>query len=65
MGADPTSGSIISVCPNGIPQTPEENRKAVHTEDHPLGYLEWGGVGGDPLGGVRGGDDEDLGLRDL
>jgi bifunctional non-homologous end joining protein LigD len=29
--------------PNGIPETPEENRKAVHTEDHPLEYLEWEG----------------------
>lgn len=29
--------------PNGIPETPEENRKAVHTEDHPLDYLEWEG----------------------
>jgi bifunctional non-homologous end joining protein LigD len=29
--------------PNGIPQTPEENRKAVRTEDHPLEYLEWEG----------------------
>lgn len=29
--------------PNGIPETPDENRKAVHTEDHPLSYLEWEG----------------------
>jgi bifunctional non-homologous end joining protein LigD len=29
--------------PNGIPMDPEENRKAVHTEDHPLEYLEWEG----------------------
>jgi bifunctional non-homologous end joining protein LigD len=29
--------------PNGIPETPEENRKAVHTEDHPLSYLNWEG----------------------
>lgn len=29
--------------PNGIPETPEENRKAIHTEDHPLEYLEWEG----------------------
>jgi len=29
--------------PNGIPETPEENRKAVHTEDHPLEYLDWEG----------------------
>jgi DNA ligase D-like protein (predicted 3'-phosphoesterase) len=30
--------------PNGIPEVPGENRKAVHTEDHPLEYLEWEGV---------------------
>jgi len=29
--------------PNGIPETPEENRKAIHTEDHPLEYLSWEG----------------------
>lgn len=29
--------------PNGIPETPEENRKAIHTEDHPLEYLGWEG----------------------
>ncbi len=29
--------------PNGIPQTPKENRLAVHTEDHPLEYLEFEG----------------------
>jgi bifunctional non-homologous end joining protein LigD len=29
--------------PNGIPETPDENRKAVHTEDHPLEYLDWEG----------------------
>jgi bifunctional non-homologous end joining protein LigD len=29
--------------PNGIPETPDENRKAVHTEDHPLEYLSWEG----------------------
>jgi bifunctional non-homologous end joining protein LigD len=29
--------------PNGIPRTPKENRLAVHTEDHPLEYLEWEG----------------------
>ena len=29
--------------PNGIPTTPDENRKAIHTEDHPLEYLEWEG----------------------
>ena len=29
--------------PNGIPADPDENRKAVHTEDHPLEYLEFHG----------------------
>ncbi len=29
--------------PNGIPLDPEEDRKAVHTEDHPLEYLDWEG----------------------
>ncbi len=29
--------------PNGIPEDPEQNRKAVHTEDHPLEYLEFEG----------------------
>jgi bifunctional non-homologous end joining protein LigD len=29
--------------PNGIPTDPRENRKAVHTEDHPLEYLEFEG----------------------
>jgi bifunctional non-homologous end joining protein LigD len=29
--------------PNGIPRDPGENRKAVHTEDHPLEYMEFDG----------------------
>jgi bifunctional non-homologous end joining protein LigD len=29
--------------PNGIPEEPSENRKAVHTEDHPLEYLDFEG----------------------
>ncbi len=29
--------------PNGVPATPQENRLAVHTEDHPLEYLEFEG----------------------
>jgi bifunctional non-homologous end joining protein LigD len=29
--------------PNGIPQDPSENRKAVHTEDHPLEYMSFEG----------------------
>ncbi len=27
--------------PNGIPQDPKQNRKAVQTEDHPLSYLDF------------------------
>jgi bifunctional non-homologous end joining protein LigD len=29
--------------PNGIPRDPDENRKAVHTEDHPLEYMTFEG----------------------
>jgi bifunctional non-homologous end joining protein LigD len=29
--------------PNGVPADPAENRKAVHTEDHPLSYLDFEG----------------------
>jgi bifunctional non-homologous end joining protein LigD len=29
--------------PNGIPPDPKENRLAVHTEDHPLEYLDFSG----------------------
>lgn len=29
--------------PNGIPRDPDENRKAVHTEDHPLEYMTFAG----------------------
>lgn len=29
--------------PNGIPEDPAENRKAIRTEDHPLEYLEFEG----------------------
>jgi bifunctional non-homologous end joining protein LigD len=29
--------------PNGIPHDPKQNRKAVHTEDHPLEYLTFHG----------------------
>jgi bifunctional non-homologous end joining protein LigD len=30
--------------PNGIPRDPAENRKAVHTEDHPLEYMTFDGA---------------------
>ncbi len=42
--------------PNGIPEDPSENRKAVHTEDHPLSYMEFEGeipAGEYGAGGVR------------
>ncbi len=37
-------GALASwAIPNGIPQEPKENRKAVRTEDHPLKYLDFHG----------------------
>ena len=37
-------GALASwAIPNGIPPDPSENRLAVHTEDHPLEYLEFHG----------------------
>jgi bifunctional non-homologous end joining protein LigD len=37
-------GVLVSwALPRGIPAHPEENRLAVHTEDHPLEYLEFEG----------------------
>ncbi|MBN9624475.1 MAG: hypothetical protein J0H06_16285, partial [Actinobacteria bacterium] len=30
--------------PNGIPRDPSENRKAIHTEDHPLEYMTFEGT---------------------
>ncbi|MGH2837351.1 MAG: DNA polymerase ligase N-terminal domain-containing protein, partial [Thermoleophilaceae bacterium] len=37
-------GALASwAVPNGIPEDPKENRKAVHTEDHPLKYLTFEG----------------------
>lgn len=38
-------GALASwAVPNGIPQDPKQNRKAVQTEDHPLSYLDFEGV---------------------
>ncbi len=37
-------GALASwAIPNGIPEDPKQNRKAVHTEDHPLEYLDFHG----------------------
>jgi bifunctional non-homologous end joining protein LigD len=37
-------GVLVSwALPRGVPQHPDENRLAVHTEDHPLEYLEFHG----------------------
>jgi bifunctional non-homologous end joining protein LigD len=37
-------GALASwAVPNGIPQDPKQNRKAIHVEDHPLDYLDFEG----------------------
>ena len=37
-------GVLVSFAiPNGLPDAPKDNRLAVHTEDHPLEYLEFEG----------------------
>ena len=37
-------GVLVSwALPRGVPQHPDENRLAVHTEDHPLEYLDFHG----------------------
>jgi bifunctional non-homologous end joining protein LigD len=35
--------AVSFALPKGVPQHPKENRLAVHTEDHPLEYLEFEG----------------------
>lgn len=38
-------GALASwAVPNGIPEDPKRNRKAVHVEDHPLDYLDFEGT---------------------
>jgi bifunctional non-homologous end joining protein LigD len=38
-------GALASwAIPNGIPDDPKHNRKAIHVEDHPLDYLDFAGT---------------------
>src|SRR5260370_19044164 len=38
-------GALASwAIPNGIPEDPKRNRKAIHVEDHPLSYLAFAGT---------------------
>jgi bifunctional non-homologous end joining protein LigD len=38
-------GVLVSwAIPNGIPEDPRQNRKAVHVEDHPLDYIDFSGT---------------------
>ena len=38
-------GALASwAIPNGIPQDPKQNRKAIHVEDHPLEYIDFAGT---------------------
>jgi bifunctional non-homologous end joining protein LigD len=38
-------GTLASwAIPNGIPQEPTHNRKAIHVEDHPLSYIDFHGT---------------------
>ncbi len=38
-------GALASwAIPNGLPEDPDQNRKAVHVEDHPLSYLDFEGT---------------------
>ncbi len=37
-------GVLVSwAIPNGIPEDPKHNRKAIHVEDHPLDYIDFHG----------------------
>ena len=49
--------------PKGLPETPEKNHLAVHTEDHPLGVRNL--RRGHPAGRIRRRPDDDLGLGSL
>jgi bifunctional non-homologous end joining protein LigD len=38
-------GALASwAIPNGIPEDPDHNRKAIHVEDHPLSYIDFEGT---------------------
>ncbi len=38
-------GALASwAVPNGIPEDPKRNRKAIHVEDHPLSYIDFEGT---------------------
>ena len=48
-------GALASwAVPNGIPEDPKHNRKAVHVEDHPLSYIDFEGT--IPAGSYGGGE---------
>jgi bifunctional non-homologous end joining protein LigD len=47
-------GALASwAVPNGIPEDPKHNRKAIHVEDHPLSYIDFEGT--IPAGGYGAG----------